>query len=48
MCVLSMLRENVELTMKCISSANQYLDVPGDLLEVKKLSTLLVDQIAHS
>lgn len=43
MSVLSMLRENVELTMKCISSENQYLDAPGDLVEVKELSTCRAD-----
>ena len=48
MSVLSMLRENVELITKCIHSANQYLELPGALLEVKELSTLLVNQIAHS
>lgn len=43
-----MLRGNVELTMKCMNSANQYLELPGALLEVKEFSTLFVKSIAHS
>lgn len=42
-----MLWENVELTLKYRSSANQYIELPGGL-EVKELSTLFVKQIAYS